>query len=238
VYVIQVSEGTYLPGGVANFLWAVGVVAIGFAVWSPSQEERPHRRHGWAVLIVPSLFTAISLAFLILDRFMTVNLVTIGLATTALCAAILRTALTLPRHPRAVGHAARGADRRADRAAQPAGVLPPARQRGQGRRRPCRLIAGRRATTPTAARAAVSGPALSALGPWVSSEAAPRRDSAQAELAILALDDAFVEAARQNSSRRHEFQPPSRTSGITLVEGRSPHHAAVYCELTARRATS
>ena len=64
IYAVRVATDSYTAGTLLDPMWAVAATAIAIAAWQRQDGSPSVRTHGWAVLVVPSLFTATALALL------------------------------------------------------------------------------------------------------------------------------------------------------------------------------
>ncbi len=69
LYLHSVAIGSYVEGGPLDLFWPLGMVLMGIAAWQPSAAARRGRLEGWAVMVVPVVVCAGSLAILAVDRF-------------------------------------------------------------------------------------------------------------------------------------------------------------------------
>ena len=94
LYLYRVVMESYEPGTVLDSIWPAGMVLLAWAAWQRTHESEAVSLEGWAVLVVPSLFTASALGVLIYGNLQGINAVALVLATLAVVAAIVRTGLT------------------------------------------------------------------------------------------------------------------------------------------------
>ena len=94
LYLYRVAMESYEPGTVLDSIWPAGMVLLAWAAWQRTHEDEAVSLEGWAVLVVPSLFTASALGVLIYGNLQGINAVALVLATLAVVAAIVRTGLT------------------------------------------------------------------------------------------------------------------------------------------------
>jgi diguanylate cyclase (GGDEF)-like protein len=64
IYAVRVATNSYRAGTLLDPMWAVAVTLIAIAAWQPPDRAPSIRTNGWAVLVVPTMFTASSLALL------------------------------------------------------------------------------------------------------------------------------------------------------------------------------
>ncbi|MDX6288191.1 MAG: hypothetical protein QOG53_3676 [Frankiales bacterium] len=68
IYCIRISSNTYQTGTLLDSLWAVGAALMASAAWKQSRRLPSTRTRGWAVLVVPTLFTIASVGLLMRDH--------------------------------------------------------------------------------------------------------------------------------------------------------------------------
>jgi diguanylate cyclase len=64
IYAVRVATNSYRAGTLLDPMWAVAVMLIAIAAWQPQDRAPSIRTHGWAVMVVPTIFTATALALL------------------------------------------------------------------------------------------------------------------------------------------------------------------------------
>ena len=94
LYLYRVATESYEPGTILDSIWPAGMVLLAWAAWQRTHETEAVSLEGWPVLVVPSLFTASALGILIYGNVEGINAPALVLATLAVVAAIVRTALT------------------------------------------------------------------------------------------------------------------------------------------------
>jgi PAS domain S-box-containing protein len=93
VYVLQVANGTYVPGTLLDPTWEVAAVFIVVAAWRPHARIVTSRTMGWAVVVVPTLFIVAAVGLLATRHDGGPNPVTI-LAVATVLAGLGRAAFT------------------------------------------------------------------------------------------------------------------------------------------------
>ena len=93
-YLFATAAGTYTAGGPINLCWQLGMVLLALAVWQPMHERVHVQLEGWAVLVVPSLFTLLSLGLLMYAGTRPLSGAAIALAGASVVVALARTGLT------------------------------------------------------------------------------------------------------------------------------------------------
>ncbi|MDX6233876.1 MAG: hypothetical protein QOH68_2953 [Nocardioidaceae bacterium] len=68
IYAVRVATDSYTAGTLLDPMWAVAAAAIAIAAWRRQDRAPAIRSLGWAVLVVPTLFMATSLALLVFDQ--------------------------------------------------------------------------------------------------------------------------------------------------------------------------
>ncbi len=94
IYVARVATGTFQAGTMLDPLWVVGLVVVALGALRTDRASRQLRLDGWAVLVIPSLFTFSSLALLVYGSMHDLPRLTVLLATAAVVGGIVRAALT------------------------------------------------------------------------------------------------------------------------------------------------
>jgi diguanylate cyclase len=94
IYAVRVATNSYRAGTLLDPMWAVAVTLIAIAAWQ-SQDRAPSiRTHGWAVLVVPTVFTATALALLAIVGHGPGSLPIRALAAATVLAGLARAAFT------------------------------------------------------------------------------------------------------------------------------------------------
>ena len=107
------------PGRRVGLAW---MALTGVAAWCPAPPAYAEKREG-GHLLAPSLLALVAAGLLVLDHFVKGGDTPVYLAAATLLVAGMRVALTFRENLVAAGVAPAGADRRADRAREPAPVL-------------------------------------------------------------------------------------------------------------------
>jgi len=98
LFLIEVTQGPFVPSSARDVLWCLALLMPAVAAWRPPPEAAAKRQSlrmgGWAVMIVPTLFTCTSLALLALQSSMHLRPAAVALATATVVAALLRGGLT------------------------------------------------------------------------------------------------------------------------------------------------
>ena len=97
-YLVQVAGGTYLEGTMLDLGWLMGPFLAGLAAWQPPTRERATGDELPSIALPVALAVG-SLGLLVYDHFARTNLLALALATAAICAIMVRLALT-HRHSR------------------------------------------------------------------------------------------------------------------------------------------
>lgn len=93
-YLFATAAGTYAAGGPINLCWQVGLVLLALAAWQPMHDRVRVQVEGWVVLVVPSLFSLLSLGMLMYAGARPLPGAAIGLAGASVVVALARTGLT------------------------------------------------------------------------------------------------------------------------------------------------
>jgi diguanylate cyclase (GGDEF)-like protein len=98
LFLFAVTEGPFVPGSALDVLWCVALLMPAFAAWqrppTAAARMRSLRMGGWAVMIVPTMFTFTSLALLALQSIRQLPVAAVVLAAATVVAALLRAGLT------------------------------------------------------------------------------------------------------------------------------------------------
>jgi diguanylate cyclase (GGDEF)-like protein len=94
-YLLRVANDTYQPGTMLDPLWGIGYgITACAAICRPRPKEQRVRLEGWAVLVVPTLFTLSALGLLVYGSMHRLATDTVLLATACVVCGLGRTALT------------------------------------------------------------------------------------------------------------------------------------------------
>jgi two-component system cell cycle response regulator len=94
LYLYTNAVGTYGPGWFFDAGWPVAALMVSYAAWLPARPPSPRSEEGCRSIALPLTLAVICLALLVYDHFAGVNVLALGLATTALAAVLLRLAMT------------------------------------------------------------------------------------------------------------------------------------------------
>ncbi len=119
IYAIRVATNSYRAGTLLDPMWAVAVTLIAIAAWQRQDRAPSIRTHGWAVLVVPTMFTATALALLAIVGHGSGSLPIRALAAATVLAGLARAAFTFREMRASGGQRCRSANRRAQRPRQP-----------------------------------------------------------------------------------------------------------------------
>jgi two-component system cell cycle response regulator len=106
MYLYTNAVGIYGDGWFFDAGWPLAALMIAYAAWRPAPAERPSAGEGWQTIALPLVLAAICLMLLFYDHFANVNVLALGLATTALVAVLARLAMTFGENMRML-HASR-----------------------------------------------------------------------------------------------------------------------------------
>jgi diguanylate cyclase (GGDEF)-like protein len=93
-YLYTNAVGIYGGGWFFDAGWPIAAVMIAYAAWLPVPPARPRSDEARGTLALPLALAVICLALLVYDHFARVNVLALGLASTALAAVLLRLGLT------------------------------------------------------------------------------------------------------------------------------------------------
>ena len=108
LYLFRMATGTYTVGTLVDVFWPAAMVLMGLAAWQRPAERQAVRLEGWPVLVMPLLFTLLSLGVLFRASLVPTPLAATCLALAAVLAALARTGLTF-REVRALAESRRQA---------------------------------------------------------------------------------------------------------------------------------
>jgi diguanylate cyclase (GGDEF)-like protein len=94
IYLGRVANGTFVEGTLLDALWPAGMVMVALAAWQRPPHRNAFSLEGWAVLLVPFVFTLGSLGVLVNGNVNEMNLVAMALAAATVVAVLLRLALS------------------------------------------------------------------------------------------------------------------------------------------------
>ncbi|MEA2219319.1 MAG: hypothetical protein QOJ35_1945 [Solirubrobacteraceae bacterium] len=94
LYLYTNAVGIYGGGWFFDAGWPLAALMIAYAAWRPVPTDRVSPGEGWQTIALPLVLAAICLTLLFYDHFADVNVLALGLATTALVAVLARLALT------------------------------------------------------------------------------------------------------------------------------------------------
>ncbi|MHB8531093.1 MAG: putative bifunctional diguanylate cyclase/phosphodiesterase [Solirubrobacteraceae bacterium] len=94
IYLFQVAEGTYAPGTLLDASWPAGFLLLALSAWTIPRDHKRIHFGALAMMLVPTLFSAIALLLLIRGNYVHQSAVPETLAGLAVLAAGLRFTLT------------------------------------------------------------------------------------------------------------------------------------------------
>jgi diguanylate cyclase (GGDEF)-like protein len=94
LYLYRVAQGTFVEGTFLDALWPAGMLLVSLSAWQIPREKATHTFEGWAVVLVPSLFTLGSLGVLLYGDLGGTNPYALGLASGAVVASLFRLGLS------------------------------------------------------------------------------------------------------------------------------------------------
>lgn len=94
IYGIEVADGTYAVGGILDLGWPTVALFVGLAAWLPENliHGLPRAR---ARTILPATFGLLALALLVVDHYVGLNPLALGLATASILVILIRLYLTV-----------------------------------------------------------------------------------------------------------------------------------------------
>jgi diguanylate cyclase (GGDEF)-like protein len=100
IYLFQISDGTYVEGGLLDSLWPASALLLALAAWQRPARARPVDLTGKPLLVIPVLLGSIGIGVLAYDHFVPLNDLAAGLAIATLLGVVARTALTFRENQR------------------------------------------------------------------------------------------------------------------------------------------
>jgi diguanylate cyclase (GGDEF)-like protein len=94
VYLFDASRNAYHPGSWLDLMWDVGLALLAVAAIRRDAGATERTMDGWTVLLVPSLFTLLSVALLVASSRSRLPLAAVVLAAATVLVAVARTCLT------------------------------------------------------------------------------------------------------------------------------------------------
>jgi diguanylate cyclase (GGDEF)-like protein/putative nucleotidyltransferase with HDIG domain len=89
IYLVRVAQGTYTLGGVVDLGWPVAALLIGLAARQAEPARAPDSQTGTGV-VVPAVSGLAALALIVVDQFVRVNPLAVGLAVATLVLIVVR----------------------------------------------------------------------------------------------------------------------------------------------------
>jgi two-component system, cell cycle response regulator len=93
IYLLQIAKGTYAVESLLDVGWIAGTLLVGLAAWQPAVRKRATGDE-LPSIVTPTVLALASLGLLVYDHFEQVNLLTLGLSTSALAAVLVRLTVT------------------------------------------------------------------------------------------------------------------------------------------------
>jgi diguanylate cyclase (GGDEF)-like protein len=94
IYLVGVADGSYVLGGVVDLGWPMAALLLGIAAWRREVSLAPAVRPR-AAAIVPGISGLAALALLLLDHFVRLNPLALGLATASIVVILIRLYMTV-----------------------------------------------------------------------------------------------------------------------------------------------
>ena len=94
IYLIQVAEGTFAMDGLINLGWPLAALLVGLAASLPKERKRTNARQQ-TMAIIPVGFAFTAMALLVVDHFVYMNPLALGLAAASLLVILVRLYLTV-----------------------------------------------------------------------------------------------------------------------------------------------
>jgi diguanylate cyclase (GGDEF)-like protein len=94
VYLFDASRNTYHPGTWLDLMWDIGLALLAVAAVRRDADATERRMDGWTVLLVPFLFSLLSVALLVVSSRSHLPMAAVALAAATLLVAVTRTGLT------------------------------------------------------------------------------------------------------------------------------------------------
>ena len=100
MYLFQTASGTYVEGTWVDVLWPAAMLLIASAAWTPDRTREELEVEGRPLLAVPVACALVSIGVLVYDRFRTINVLALTLATLTLLLVLVRLVLTFRENSR------------------------------------------------------------------------------------------------------------------------------------------
>jgi len=94
IFLVQVAEGTYAIGGLIDLGWPIAALLVGLAASRPEGRARTNVRTG-TMGAMPAVFGFMGVALVVVDHFVTMNALALGLATASILVILVRLYLTV-----------------------------------------------------------------------------------------------------------------------------------------------
>jgi diguanylate cyclase (GGDEF)-like protein len=94
IYLVQIADGSYMPGGILDLGWPLAALLIGLAAWHPETRAPADVRTG-AGIAVPAVFGLGALTLLVVDHFVRTNPLALALAAASILVMLVRLYLTV-----------------------------------------------------------------------------------------------------------------------------------------------
>ena len=107
-YVVQVAEGSYIPGSIVDLGWPAAALLVGVAAWRP-ETRAPSGVRSRMAIVVPAVSGCAALGLLVTDHFFRTNLLALCLATASIVAILVRLYLTVQDNARMLAQSRREA---------------------------------------------------------------------------------------------------------------------------------
>ena len=94
IFLVQVAEGTYAIGGLLDLGWPIAALLVGLAAAIPEERRRTHARTQ-TMAVMPAGFAFTAVALLVIDHFVSMNPLALGLAAASILVILVRLYLTV-----------------------------------------------------------------------------------------------------------------------------------------------
>jgi two-component system cell cycle response regulator len=89
LYLVQVAGGSYAIGGIADIGWPVAALLVGLSAWRAEPRGRPRGRTE-EMIAMPAIFGSAALVLLVVDHFVRMTPLALGLAAASLSIMLIR----------------------------------------------------------------------------------------------------------------------------------------------------
>ena len=94
IYLVHVAEARYVIGGLLDLGWPIAALLVGLAAAIPGERKRTHVRPQ-RMAVIPAGFAFTAVALLVIDHFVSMNPLALGLAAASILVILVRLYLTV-----------------------------------------------------------------------------------------------------------------------------------------------